>query len=324
MITERAIRGMFYERLQQNTGSSWVDSICTPVINSDQDSEEYNWLGMVPQMSQKLGQKKYSQLREVDWTVNNVEYQGGIVVPKKHILYDKTGQVRTRVNELADRSRSHWIGLIASLIVAGESTACFDGQYFFDTDHVEGDSGSQSNDINADISAYTTSVHGTTTDPSPAEMTHAIMDAVEQILGFKDDKGEYVNEDMKDFLVAVPLSLMKKAFAAFGATYIDGGDNNIIVSQDSFSFEVVASPRLSSWTTKFGVFCKEGNQAPFIRQQRIPNQEAAGYDVGGMLMQTIWTDSEHYKKHDEGLISIETERAAAYGDWKKACLVTLT
>lgn len=323
MITERAIRGMFYERLKQNVGTSWVDSICTPILPTDQDSEEYNWLGMVPQMTEKRGQKTYAQLREIDWTINNVDYQSGIVVPKNHIIYDKTGQVRVRVNELADRSRAHWVKLLTTLIIGGEAGECYDGQYFFDTDHSEGDSGTQSNDISVDISALTTSVHGVTTDPSSAEMMLSIMAAVEQILGFKDDKGEYVNEDMTKFLVTVPVTLLKKAFAALGATYIDGGDTNPIVTQDSFEFQVVASPRLSSWTTKLGVFCKEGNQTPFIRQQRKPNQEGTGYDIDGMLMQTIWTDSEHYKKNDEGLVSIETERAAAYGDWKKACLVTL-
>ena len=83
----------------------------------------------MPQMSQKRA-KKFSQLRDVDWTVRNVEYQAGIALPKKHILYDKTTQVQTRVNELADRTNAHWWSLIAPLIIAGESAVCYDGQYF--------------------------------------------------------------------------------------------------------------------------------------------------------------------------------------------------
>jgi len=131
MITERAVLGMFYERLMQDTAASWIDAICTPIIDSDQDSEEYAWLGMVPQLTEKKGEKKFSQLRETDWIVDNVEYQGGIVLPKKHILYDKTGQVRVRVNEMADRARAQWYSLIAPLIVNGPAALCYDGQYFF-------------------------------------------------------------------------------------------------------------------------------------------------------------------------------------------------
>lgn len=324
MITEREVRGMFYERLNQDVGASYIEPISTPVFGSDQDSEKYDWLGMVPQLSVKKGSKQFSQLRDTEWEVKNVEYQGGIVFPKKHILYDKTSQVVVRVSELADRSRAHWTSLIAPLIINGESTACYDDQYFFDTDHSEGDSGSQSNDISVDISALATNVHGTTTDPSVAEMMHCMMKGVEQILSFKDDRGEYVNENMTEFLVILPLTLMTKGVAALGAQVIDGGDNNIIVEQDTFKLRVQASPRFSSWTTKFPMFATQGNQKPILRQQRLPNNPGQGHNADGMFLEQLWLDSEHCKKNDECLLSIETERAVAYGDWKKACLVTMT
>lgn len=316
MITERQVLGMFYERLQQNMGQSWVESIATPIIDSDQDSEEYGWLGMVPQMSEKKGEKKFSQLRETDWIVKNVEYQGGIAIPKKHVLYDKTGQVRIRTNDMADRAMAHWVSLIAPLIINGASTTCYDSQFFFDTDHSEGDSGTQDNDITFNVA--------TTTAPTPTEMIDAILSGVQQMLGFKDDRGEYVNENMNEFLVLCGTPLMGPGLRALSQSNVGGGDTNILIEQDSFRLRVQASPRLSSWTDKFAIFSTQGDQKPIIRQQRIPNQDAAGYDADGMLVQTLWTDSEHYKKHDECLVSVETERAAAYGDWKKACLVTLT
>ncbi len=323
MITERAVLGMFYERLMQDTAASWIDAICTPIIDSDQDSEEYAWLGMVPQLTEKKGEKKFSQLRETDWIVDNVEYQGGIVLPKKHILYDKTGQVRVRVNEMADRARAQWYSLIAPLIVNGPAALCYDGQYFFDTDHAEGDSGTQSNAISVDISLLPTAVHGSVTSPSAAEMVHSIMKGVEQIISFKDDRGEYCNENLTEFLVLVPTTLLIEAASALKAVTIDGGDTNILLQQDSFNFRVQASPRLSAWTDSFALFAAQGNQKPIIRQQRIPNNATPGFPVGGMILETLWLESEHCKKHDECLVSLETERAAAYGDWKKACRITM-
>lgn len=316
IITERSVIGTFYERLQQNTASSIVDAISTVPIQSDQDSETYAWLGMVPSMSEKRGEKKFTQLRDVSWTVKNVEYQGGITIPKKHILYDKTDQVRVRVNELADRTTLHWWSLVAPLIVNAESTVCYDGQYFFDTDHSEGESGSQSNDISVNVN--------TTTDPTPAEMIDAVLAGVEVMMGFKDDKGEYVNENMTEFLILCGTGLMKNGLQALSQSKIGGGDTNILIEQDSFRFRVQASPRLSGWADKFALFALQGNQRPIIRQQRRPNNAAPGYNVEGMLLETLWLDSEHCKKNDECLVSVETERAVAYGDWKKACLVTLT
>lgn len=316
IITERSVIGMFYERLQQNAARSFIDAIATAPFESDQDSENYAWLGMVPQMSVKRGQKKFSQLRDTDWEIRNIEYQGGIALPKKHIIYDKTTQVQNRVNELADRTTAHWWSLIAPLIVNAESGVCYDGQYFFDTDHSEGDSGAQSNDI--------TSAAAAPTNPTAAEMIKAIMAGVEKMIGYKDDRGEYVNENLTEFYVVVGTGLMKHALEALTQTRVGGGDSNILIEQDSFRFRVDASPRLSSWTSKFAIFATQGTQKPIMRQQRKPNNAAPGYNVDGMLMETLWLDSEHCKKHDECLVSVETERAVAYGDWKKACLVTLT
>ncbi len=323
-ITERAVFGMFYERLMQAQAQSWLDAICTPAFRSDQDSEDYAWLGQVPQMSQLIGSKKFTQLRQVPWTVVNEMYQSGLSIPEKHVLYDKTDQIDIRVSELAERTMSHWWKLVADLIVAGPSAACYDGQYFFDTDHSEGDSGAQDNDISVDISALPVDAHGSVSAPSAGEMVHSIMTGINQMLAFKDDRGEYVNENLTDFLVMVPTSLSIAAMSALRARSIDGGDSNILIEQDSFRLRLASTPRLSSWTDKLAIFAINGTQKPFIRQQRFPNQAASGFDAEGLRYWSLWTDSEHCKKEAECLVNVESERAAAYGDWKKACLITLT
>lgn len=316
IITERRVIGMFYEALQQAIGASWINDISTPIINSDQDSEDFGWIGQVPQMAEKRGEKKFSELGLFEWIVKNVEYQAGIKLPEKWILYDKTSQVQVRVNELAVRAMAHWAKLIATLIVDGESNTCYDGQFFFDTDHSEGGSGAQDNDITFDVA--------TPADPTAVEMIDAILAGVEQMLGFKDDQGEYVNEGMNDFLILLGTPLMTAGLQALSQSRISGGDTNILIEQDSFRLRVQATPRLSSWTDRFAIFGTQGTQKPIIRQQRVPNNAAPGYTADGMRIQSLWLDSEHNKKHGECLVSVETERSAAYGDWKKACLVTLT
>ena len=142
------------------------------------------------------------------------------------------------------------------------------------------------------------------------------------MLTFKDDKGEYVNEDISDFLVMLPVPLLTAGLSALGAATIDGGDTNIIVEQDSFKFKIVASPRLGAWTDQFALFGTQGNQKPIIRQQRSPNQHS-NLNADGLSVEQLWLDSEHCKLNNECLMSIETERAVAYGDWKKACLITM-
>jgi len=316
IITERRVLGMFYEKLMQDAGLSWIDPISTPIIRSDQDSEDYGWLGQVPQMSESKGEKQFSQLRETDWNVKNVEYQGGLAIPLKHVLYDKTDQVRIRVNELAARSQSHWASLVAPLIINGESTACYDGQYYFDTDHSEGDSGTQSNDVGASAT--------TATAPTASEMIDGILTGVEAMLAFKDDRGEYVNEGMTEFMVLCGTPFLDAGLKGLGQSQVGGGNTNILIEQDSFNLRLMVSPRLSSWTTKMALFATQGEQKPIIRQQRVPNNAGAGYTADGMRIVSLWDESEHCKKNNECLMSIETERAVAYGDWKKSCLVTFS
>ena len=64
---------------------------------------------------------------------------------------DKTGQIDIRIREQVQRAQAHWAKLLSDLIIAAESTVCYDGQYFFDTDHSEGDSGTQDNDLSIGV-----------------------------------------------------------------------------------------------------------------------------------------------------------------------------
>lgn len=324
MITERSVIGSFFERLQRADGMSWIDKISTPAMGSDQDSEDYAWLGQVPGLSAQLGAKKFTQLREVPWTVRNVKYQGGLKFPKGDILYDKTGQVMIRTQEGADTARNHWVSLAAPLVVNGATGLCYDGKYFFATDHAEGNSGTQSNLVSVDISALPCGVHGTITVPSVSEMAQCITLGIQQMIAFKDDQGEYCNEHLSSFLLMVPTTLIGVAMAATGSAQIDGGDSNILVGQNTYKLSVAASPRLNTWTDSFALFATDGMQRPIIRQQRVPNNGGGGYSQDGIAVQTLWLDSEHCKLNDECLLSVETERAAAYGDWKKAVKVTMT
>lgn len=324
IITEREVLGMFYERLQQSPGVGYVDPICTPIIRSDQDSETYPWIGQVPQLSAKGGSKKFDQLGTTEWALKNVEYQGGIAFPKKHVLYEKTDQIMIRVSELAQRTQAHWAVLVGALLIAAEATACYDGQYFFDTDHNEGDSGAQSNDIGFSLATAPTSVSGTPTQPSAGEMVFAIMAGVEQILSLKDDKGEYCNEEKTEFLVLTGIPLLTNALGALRNRSLEAGDANLLIEQDSYRLRLQSTPRLNAWTSKFAVFATQGDQKPILRQQRVPNQSEGTYDLDGLSIETLWLGSEHCKLNDECLMSVETERAAGYGDWKKAVLVTLS
>jgi phage major head subunit gpT-like protein len=308
-LSSRAIIGEFYNTLEQDLGSSWIDGTSN-LFNSNQESETYKWLGMAPAMREWIGGRQAKGFRENGITIVNKNFEATLEVLVDEIRRDKTGQVMVRVRELAERTNSHWAKLLTALIINGEATACYDGQYFFDTDHSEGDSGSQSNDISYDVA--------TTTAPTSGEMESAILKSIEQMLGFKDDQGEPMNENARRFLVMVPVPFMSSAAGALGAQVIVDGStsrSNRIMTMGSlggFQIDLAVNARLT-WTTKFATFRLDGQTKGLIRQEEE-----------GVSIDAIAEGSElefKEKKHHYGVKAI---RNVGYGYWQRACLTTLT
>ena len=219
-LSSRAIIGSFYRRLKQNSGLKWVEAISN-YFQSDQDSETYNWLGQVPVMREWAGGRQAKGFTTNGLTIENKHFEATLEVPVKDLRRDKTGQTRIRINELADRTNSHWAQLLSKLIVSGESTVCYDGQYFFDTDHEEGKSGQQSNKI-----TYTAETGETSLKEDL--FRRAMLKGVESILSYKDDQGEPFNEDASRFLIMVPTVMWHVAKSAIAVPLAVGGGTNPI------------------------------------------------------------------------------------------------
>jgi phage major head subunit gpT-like protein len=308
-LGSRAIIGEFYMRLEQNLGVSWVDPL-TMLFQSDQESETYPWLGMAPAMREWIGGRQAKGFRENQITIANKKYESTMEVPVDWIRRDKTGQIMVRIAEQTERANAHWAKLLNQLILDGENTKCYDEQFFFDTDHSEGDSGTQDNDITYDVT--------TTTAPTAGEMETAILKAIQQIIGFKDDQGEPMNENAQKFLVMVPVPFMSAAAAALGASIIIDASTSrsnviqLLSSMAGFTVGLAVNPRLT-WTTKLAIFRADGQLAPFIRQE----EEAITVDA-------IAEGSEEEFKNDHHLYGIKAIRNVGYGYWQKSCLVTLT
>lgn len=309
-LTSRAVIGRFYLTLEQDEGVRWINNI-SMMFDSDQESETYPWLGQVPVMREWIGGRQATGFNANGIEVRNKHFEATIEIPVSWMRRDKTGQVNIRIDDLATRANAHWASLLSTLLINGESTVCYDGQYFFDTDHSEGKSGTQSNDIQVDISAVPATHHGSVTEPSVAEMRAAILKGVRQIIGFKDDQGEPLNEAAMQFMVKVPISLMDIAQSAVSLPLVDSGDSNIIPAQPFFNISVVPNARLS-WTDKFAILRTDGSAKPLIRQQET--------DVD---LKVKAEGSEFEFDNDAHQYGIDAWRNVAYGFWQHACLVTM-
>ena len=313
LITSRAIIGAYYARLDKGNNLAWING-CSNLFNSDQESETYAWLGMTPAMREWIGGRNAKGFKESSVTIRNKHYEATLEVALRDVRRDKSAQIMARVNDLADRAQTHWGSLLSTLIVAGESAVCYDGQYFFDTDHSEGSSGSQSNDLSIDISALPAAVHGVTTAPSAEEMQQCILQAIAAIQSLKDDQGEPMNESAQEFCVCVPTSLYLTALSAVTNATLTSGAFNILPNVPGLKLSVQMNARLNaSWTAQFMVCRMDGSVKSLIRQQETEGELKAKAE-----------GSEYEFDNDAWQFGIDSWRNVGYGYWQQACLVTMT
>lgn len=328
-LSSRDIIGRFFERLESSAGLSWARQIGM-LFPTDQEIENYKWLGFSPTLRTWLGGRQASKPRVNGVSIRNIVYEATMGLSVDDKRRDKTAQIDLRIAEMVDDAINHWGTLLTTLIINGESVACYDGQFFYDTDHSEGDSGTQSNDLSGGVFDITTA-----TAPTADELATAILKMIETMFGFKNDKGRPMNQNARSFLVMVPTPFWGAAFQAVTSKNLNTGsgvrDNPIAgLSDKGFKIDVVCNPELT-WTTKLSVFRTDGNAKPLIRQVelldgRSPSEVNVETEGEGLGIQVSALDegSEHAFKENEELYGIKASRNVDYGYWQHAVLATLS
>jgi len=243
--------------------------VCTVAPSNGKD-ENYGLLGAIPQVREWLGDRKAKKLRAASYVVTNKSWELTIDVEREDIDDDRMGMYRPVFAQTGRRAALHPDKLLIDAIEAAETTACFDGQNFYDTDHSWGDSGTQDNDL-----AYTA------TDPDAvtvAEFKAALQAAVSAMIGYVDDQGEPLNdpifEGFSGLMLMVPPALRQVANEAVHAQLLGGGDTNVVIDVPV----IVTLPRLTSGR-KFYLHNLSGVLRPFIFQARRPlSRQTKGAD----------------------------------------------
>lgn len=313
-LGSRAIIGTFYETLDQAIGGTWIPRLAMN-FTSDQESETYKWLGASPQMREWIGGRLAKGLRENGLTIVNKTFESTLKIAVDDLRRDKTGQILLRVREMADRVAAHPMSLLSTLINNGGGATnglAYDGQFFFDTDHTEGDSGTHKNDLAA--GDYGVLNVTTATAPTPKEMADCILAVIQHFFTFKDDQAEPINENAKAFLCMVPVNMWGAAQSAVTANLLNTGsgtmDNPLL--KMGMTIDVAANPRLTA-TDKFEMFRTDGRTKPFIEQIEE-----------GVSINAIAEGTEYEFKENGHLYGVKKITNVGYGMWQHAIRATLS
>lgn len=117
-------------------------SIIAMEVPSTAESETYAWLGNFPMIREWVGDRIIQNLSAWKYTIANKNFEVTVKVNGNQIEDDQYGLFTPLMQEMGREAAIHPDRLAYSLLKKGFSEHCYDGQYFFDTDHpIEGESG---------------------------------------------------------------------------------------------------------------------------------------------------------------------------------------
>ena len=315
-FSRRAVIGEIRLALETGLAGSWMPQVST-LVTSAQKLENYRWLGMAPAVREWIAGRQPQGLRADAYSLENLKFETSLDLEVDDLNRDDTGQIRQRIGEMADRVNEHWEVLGSSLLALGESALCYDGLPFFSASHVSGKSGTQ---INLLAAAQVPQLNvAVATAPTPAEMANAILGCIAYQYGYKDDQGQPLNGQARQFMVQVPVPLFVPALAAVTSQVLTtaGGaasDNLLMkaMAAKNFIVDVRVNPLLN-WTVNFVVLRTDARAKPLIRQEEYGPKLSAKAEG---------SDYEHdTDRHQYGL---KFSRNVGYAFWQYAMKATLS
>jgi len=108
------------------------------VVPSSVREHTYAWLGAFPKMREWIGDRHIKNLELHDFSLKNKDWEATIEVDRNDIMDDNLGVYNPIISEMGRTCAAHPDELVFGLLPLGFVTLCYDGQYFFDTDHPVG------------------------------------------------------------------------------------------------------------------------------------------------------------------------------------------
>jgi phage major head subunit gpT-like protein len=105
------------------------------IVPSSTKEQKYGWLGKVPNVREWLGGRVIQGISQGDYAIREKKWELTLGVDRDDIETDNIGVYGPLFEEMGMSAGSFWDMLVWPLLKAGFSTNCYDGQYFFDTDH---------------------------------------------------------------------------------------------------------------------------------------------------------------------------------------------
>lgn len=113
---------------------SHLDKIAT-VLTSISAEEVHGWIGNFPGMREWVGDRHIGNPEAFSYNIKNRTFESTFAVSREDIEDDKIGMYSPTATQIGELAKTHPDELLFELLKNGFAQRCYDGQYFFDTDH---------------------------------------------------------------------------------------------------------------------------------------------------------------------------------------------
>lgn len=239
-------------------------------VPSDAAGEDYAWLSRFPKFRKWIGSKVVKNIAAGKYYVANEDWETTIGVKKNDLADDRLGIYKTQTQQAGESASELQDNIVDDLKNNAFTKLCFDGQYFYDTDHAV-NGASVSNKLTVALSNATRAA-------ADASFGAAYL----AITNFKDEEGQPLR--LIPDTLEVPPALMATAKLLMENEKLQDDTPNPYRGMA----KVLVNPALSSatqWmlhvTSKTSVkpFIVQMRQRPeFVQQTNLDSDEA--FDTG--------------------------------------------
>lgn len=276
-----------YNKAFETTETNW-DKVAMLVPSSGSENN-YNWLENFPRMRKWIGDKAIKSLKGHGYTVVNDDWEATIEVDRNHIEDDNLGIYAPQAQMAGWSAKQLPDEIVSDLLNEAFESRCYDGQYFFDTDHPVG-KGVVSNKGTMPLSISTLAA---------AQASYGAARTV--LRKMKDDEGRPLN--INPTVLEVPPALEDIANALMKNDRLEDGKPNPYKG----TAEVVVNARLTSDTAWFLLDTTKPVKPLVYQERKKP-----------VFVQQTTMDSDNVFMRKKFRYGAEARAAGGYAFWQMA------
>lgn len=253
----RALRTQFNGSFQSAFSDAPVyhDRLAT-VVPSSTRSNTYGWMAKIPKIREWIGERVVHRLAGRGFEIVNKDFELTVGVDRNDIEDENLGIYTPLMQQMGAEAKKHPDDLVFALITGGASAECFDGQFFFDTDHPvdldDASKGVQSNALTLALNADN------------------LMAARKAMMDFKGENGRPLG--VRPTLLLVPTALEKTARDILAASALANGADNTIKGIVEYLVIPELGAAFGGSDTAWYLLDTSKPIKPFIFQTRQPHQ----------------------------------------------------